>query len=198
MVGGMTKTIGVHDLAYMAFQRLVENLQERDKQSGGFMWKITAGRVLELLVWYFEESCKLQCEKCSSLVINFQPEVGNSGRPREGTDYRLLPYNYSLACKMIRAEKGLSHLPTHTEVIEFIKKNPDIGFSAERRRMEEELTKKAIVARGELPDATMKQNPINEWRESVSNTINAPGVDRRKRQREIDADRDGLYNKPDD
>jgi len=155
----MTKTIGVHELAYLAFQRLVENLQERDKEFGSFQWRITAGRVLEFLVWYFEESCKLQCDKCSALVLNFQPEVPNAGRKRVLNDYRLWPYKYSLACKLIKAEKGHTYLPSHTEVVEFLKNNESIGYSGERVKLENEATKRGIRERGEIPNATSKEQP---------------------------------------
>lgn len=154
----MTKTICVHDVAFESFQRILGHLKERDQRDGAFLWRVTAGRVLEMLIWYFEESMKLQCGKCSSLLGQFKPEIGSGGRPRMNTeDYRLLPYTYSMACKVMRAERGHQFMPTHSEVLEFIKQNPDIGLDRFKRAVQDEATKIGVAQRGPIPSAILKK-----------------------------------------
>jgi hypothetical protein len=132
----MAKTIGVHEMAFESFQRLMENMHVRQQAYAFPTWKLSAGRVLEFLVWYFEESSQQGCEKCSPLAMKFQPVVGIGGRPKLDelgrkdvlNDPRVWPFKYSLACKMILSEKGAGYTPTHSEVLDYMRENPDIGM----------------------------------------------------------------------
>jgi hypothetical protein len=151
----MTKTIGVHELAYETFHRMLQNMQERQHAEAFPVWKVSAGRLLEFLVWYFEESQRLQCATCMPMVINFSPAVGGAGRYDPASmDRRQWPYKYSVACKMIRAEKGVGYMATHAEVLAYIRANPDIGMNTQKRKDEEEATKREIAQRSRLQPPT--------------------------------------------
>ena len=50
----MAKTIGVHEMAFESFQRLMENMHVRQQAYAFPTWKLSAGRVLEFLVWTFK------------------------------------------------------------------------------------------------------------------------------------------------
>jgi hypothetical protein len=113
--------INISDHSMASFDRVVGRLRDRmDNGTGVGMWVPTQSKVLEFLVWVYEELCK-QGKLTAGDEMKFEPATAPQGRQRR----RPTPGQLSTAAKVLRGT--LKRDPTEAEVLAFVKRNPDVG-----------------------------------------------------------------------
>jgi hypothetical protein len=141
----MNATISVDSMTRASLQRVLEQLKMRNL----FRWSPSYSKVIEFLIWHYERTVRTQCE-CIQHIQEFMPTTEAVGRRSRAQAVPTL-YVYTLACKHF-LNQGI--LAQHEDIMQFLRSNPDVHYDTSQFSAAIEETKKRILARGPLPEAT--------------------------------------------